>query len=262
MRILFKAIPILFIMLGLLLRPMHAMGDSGHDALLRKAYELKTQYKETEALAVYEQILQADSQNLEALSQASILHSRMGDRYADDSRKQEHFDKARSYASLALLHGTADARANYAMALALASAATISGPKLRLQLIGDVKPYLNAALAADSSQADAWHLLGRWAYKMANLNFAEVATYKVMLGGLSEKPTNQDAIHALNMAIRHNPNNLRYYFDLANVFHEMKQTQASVATLEKAMSLGLELHTKEELELIRRCRLMLQGYTK
>lgn len=263
MQVFFKAIPILFIMLGFLIRPLDVLGDSGHDVLLKKAYELKEQYKETEALAVYEQIIAADESNFEALCQASLLHSLMGNRFSDDTRKINHFSTAKSYAHRAFLLDSTDARSNYAMALSLASLAMVSGPKQRLAMISETKTYLDGALAADESYADAWHLLGRWYFKMANLNFAEVTTYKVMLGGMADKPaTNKDAIYAMERAILHNPNNLLYYFDLANIYQEMKNKEACVYTLQRAMAQNLELQTKEELELSRRCKMMLQAYQK
>ncbi|MBX0334975.1 hypothetical protein K3G39_17190 [Pontibacter sp. HSC-14F20] len=263
MRIFFKAIPILFIMLGLLVRPLDALGDSGHDVLLKKAYELKEQYKETEALAVYEQIIAADESNFEALCHASLLHSLMGNRFSDDSRKISHFSTAKAYAHRAYLLDSTDARSNYAMALSLASLAMVSGPKQRLAMISETKSYLDGALAADDKHADAWHLLGRWYFKMANLNFAEITAYKVILGGMTEKSaTNKDAIYAMEMAILHNPNNLRYYFDLANIYQEMKNKEACVYTLQRAMAQNLELQTKDELELSRRCKIMLQEYQK
>ncbi|WP_245868660.1 tetratricopeptide repeat protein [Pontibacter ramchanderi] len=250
-------------MLGFLVRPLDALGDSGHDVLLKKAYELKEQYKETEALAVYEQIIAADESNLEALCQASLLHSLMGNRFSDDTRKLNHFSTARTYAHRAFLLDSTGARSNYAMALSLASLAMVSGPKQRLALIGETKSYLDGALAADETYADAWHLLGRWYFKMANLNFAEITTYKVMLGGMTEKTaTNKDAIYAMEMAILHNPNNLRYYFDLANIYQEMKNKEACVYTLQRAMAQNINLQTKEELELSRRCKIMLQAFQK
>jgi regulator of microtubule dynamics protein 3 len=263
MQIFLKVILSLSIMLGFLMRPVDVLGNSGHDVLLRKAYELKAQYKETEALAVYEQILEADGHNFEALCQASLLHTQMGNRFFDDTRKLNHFSTAKAYAERAYQVDSADAQANYALALSLASLSTVSGPKQRLAMLASIKSYLDAALAKDDAHADAWHLLGRWNFKMANLNFAEVTAYKMMLGGLGEwSVTNRDAVYAMEMAILHNPNNLRYYFDLANIHKEMKNKQAYVYTLQRAVAQNMDLQTKEELELSRRCKILLQESLK
>ncbi|MBD1396010.1 hypothetical protein H9Q13_02435 [Pontibacter sp. JH31] len=230
--------------------------------LLKKAYELQIQFKETEALAVYEQIITADADNFEALCQASLLHCRMGERFADDSRKMEHFNTAKLYAMRAYQLDTTNTRSNYAMALSLASSAIISGPKQRLALTNQIKSYLDKALFYDNRHADAWHLLGRWYFKMANLNFAEVTALKMMFGGVNDKVTNQDAVHAMEMAILHNPSNLQYYYDLACIYQEMKDKAGCASTLQQALTLNLDLQTKEELELSRRCKIMLQDQHK
>jgi tetratricopeptide (TPR) repeat protein len=261
MKRLFKAIPLLFVF-ALLLHPCDAAGGSGHDVLLKRAYELQLQYKETEALAVYEQILATAPENYEALCNASLLHSRMGERYADDSRKINHFNIAKSYALRAYELKPADAGSNYAMALSMALSAQVSGPKQRLAVTNQVKSYLDAALLADSTNADAWHLLGRWYFKMANLNFAEVAATKMIFGGLSQKVTNLDAVYAMENAIRFNPNKLLYYYDLACIYEEMKNREACASTLQRVLSLNLPFETKEELELSRRCKIMLQEQQK
>jgi regulator of microtubule dynamics protein 3 len=261
MRILFKIIA-MSLMLGFGLPSLEATADSGHEVLLKKANELKVQYKETEALAVYEEVIAASPDNFEALCNASILHNRIGERYPDESHRLEHFTTAKAYAQRAYELDASDARSNYAMALSMACLAMVSGPKQRLAFTHDIKTYLQAALRADSSHSDAWHLLGRWYFKMANLNFAEMTALKMMLGGLKGKASNTDAVNAIEMAILHNPNNLRYYFDLANIYQEMKDKQASVNTLQRALALNLDLQTKEEMELSRRCKIMLQEYQK
>ncbi|WP_018478087.1 tetratricopeptide repeat protein [Pontibacter roseus] len=227
--------------------------------LLKRASELKQQYKETEALALYEEIISAAPDNFEALCSASLLHNRMGERYADDSRKLNHFNQAKSYALRAYEIDSLDANANYAMALSLVSLAMMSGPKQRLAVTNQVKHYLDAALRRNATHADAWHLLGRWYFKMANLNFAEVAAAKMLFGGIREKVTNQDAISAIEAAITQNPNNLQYYYDLACIFQEMKDKAACASTLQRALSLNQTLQTKEELELSRRCKIMLDS---
>lgn len=249
-------------MLGTLLSPTWAAGDSGHDVLLKKAHELQSQYKETEALSVYEQIIADDAVNFEALYNASLLHNKMGERFTDDTRKLEHFTTAKNYAQRAYNLDSEDVRSNYAMALSLSAMAMVSGPKQRLALTNQVKTYLDAALAADSNHAESWHLLGRWYFKMANLNFAEVAATKVIFGGVKGKASNLDAVNAMEKAIMHNPLNLRYYYDLATIYQEMKDKAACTATLERALSLNLDLHTKDELELSRRCKIMLQEHHK
>lgn len=260
MKRLYKAYIIVFL-LCMACPALKADGSSSeNEKLLQQAEKLLNNYKDSEALLLYEQVIAASATNYEALCKASFLHSRIGDRYTDETRKLKHFDKARQYAEMAYELDPSDAEANYVMALALSSQAMVSGPKDRLTGINEVKSFLDAALNNNSEHAGAWHILGRWYFKMANLNFAEKAASKFFFGGLCEVVTNKNAADAMENAIKFEPNNIRYYYDLASIYNEMNDTTACITILEKAVTLNLE--TKEELELSRRCKIMLQEKKK
>ena len=233
---------------------------AGYEQLLQQARQLLSTYKDSEALQLYEQVLSVAPDNYEALCKASFLHCRIGDRYTDETSKTNHFSKAKLFAQQAYALNPEDAESNYVMAMATACEAMIAGPRQRLIDINEVKTFVDAALARDSRHAGAWHIMGRWYYKMANLNMAEKIASKMLFGGVCGEATNQEAAKALENAVAYDPGNIRYYFDLACVYAEMKDAAACTATLEKAISLQYE--TKEELELSRRCKIMLQEQQK
>lgn len=259
MKRLYRILTLIFV-LGIVSPAIVAGGTSGHEQLLREAEQLLIQYKDNEALALYEQVLAMSADNLEALCKASQLHCRIGDRFVDDTRKMEHFTKAKRYAARAYELNPVDAETNYAMATSLAYIAKVSGPKQRLTVTNQIKLFADAALLNNEQHAGAWHMLGRWHFKMANLNFAETAASKLFFGGVCDVASNADAVEALQQAIRYNPRNMQYYFDLASIYHELKNKEACIDTLQQALTLSFE--TKEELELSRRCKLMLQDLMK
>lgn len=230
---------------------------SGNEQLLQQAKQLLNSYKDSEALLLYEQVLSVAPDNYEALCKASLLHCRIGDRYSsDESAKMQHFSKAKKYALKAYEIDYVDAESNFVMALSLSREAMVSGAKNRLVGINEVKTFLDAALASNSQHAGAWHILGRWYFKMANLNLVEKAASKLLFGGVCGEATNVEAARALENAVAYDPYNIRYYYDLACIYDEMKNTAARNTVLGKAISLTYE--TKEELELSRRCKIMLQ----
>lgn len=252
----------LLFILGFVTGPISAFADSGvsTEHLLKKAEELMVNYRDSEALAMYEEVLQSAPDNYTALCKASLLNCRIGERLADDGTKIAFYAKAKQYASRAYELRPDDAEANYAMALSLGAMAMVSGPKQRLAGISQMKSFLDTALEKNENHAGAWHLLGRWYFKMANLNFAEATASKMFFGGVCGEATNEEAAAAIQTAIKYNPMNIQYYFDLATVYKEMKSNDACTKTLEQAIA--LQVTTREELELARRCKIMLQEFKK
>ena len=234
--------------------------SAGYELLLKQAKQLLDSYKDSEALQLYEQVLSMSPYNFEALCKASYLHSRIGERYKDETSKINHFLKAKQYAQQAYAQNPDDAESNYVMAMATACEAMVAGPRQRLIDINEVQSFVDAALARNNQHAGAWHIMGRWYFKMANLNLAEKIASKVLFDGVCGEATNEEAAKALENAVAYDPGNIQYYYDLASVYAEMKDSAACINTLQKAISLTYE--TKEELELSRRCKLMLQQQQK
>jgi regulator of microtubule dynamics protein 3 len=237
-----------------------AVAGAGTEVLLKKAAELMSNYKDSEALTLYEQVLLTEPENYTALCKASLLNFRIGDRVSDESSKLEYFTKAKQFAQKAYVLKPTHADANYVMALSVGSLAMISGPKKRLAGINQVKTFIDTAIENDPQHAGAWHLLGRWHFKMANLNLAEVAASKMFFGGLYEPASNEEAVTAIRTAISFNSNNIQYYYDLATIYQELKNKDACHEALEQAVA--LEVSTREELEISRKCKLLLAQITK
>ena len=251
---------IFILILGVLAVPVCMAEGAGTEQLLKKAEELMVNYRDSEALAMYEQVLQVAPENYTALCKASFLNFRIGERISDEGTKIAFYAKAKAYANQAYELKPTDAESNYVMALTLGAMAMVSGPKQRLAGISQMKSFLDAALESNSKHAGAWHLLGRWYFKMANLNFAEAAASKLFFGGVCGEATNEAAATAIQTAIKYNQRNIQYYYDLATVYEEMKDKKACTETLEKAIA--LQVTTREELELARKCNIMLQHKLK
>lgn len=233
-----------------------ANGGLGLEKLLWEANQLFLEHKDTEALEKYELLLAANPEQQEALTKASIVCGRIGNRFPDDTHKILYFQKAYSFASTAWNKDSVEAETNYVMALSLSNLSQTASLKERMLHLCQTKRYLDNALAADSLHAGTWHLLGRWAFKAANLSFAEKSVIKMISQEAPAEVTNQLAIDAISKAIDIEPNNLVYYYDLARVQRESDMKSECVNTLQRAID--QKLVTTEDLELSRRCKVLLK----
>ncbi len=207
------------------------------DETLQKANQLFSEYKEPQALEAYLSVLKSEPDNYTALWNASYLYSRIGNRFDEKKQKVEYFKKAKELAERALKVDSTDANSNFAMSVAMGRIALISGAKARLAASSDIKYYAEQALKFDPHHAGAWHVLGRWNYKVANLNFAEKFAAKVLFGGLPKGASDQNAIYDYKKAIDYDGNTLMYYIDLAKVYQTEDQDQEAIKTLQKMLQL-------------------------
>jgi len=226
------------------------------EILLQEANKLFADSKDNLALEKFEEALHVEPKCYEALWKASLLNSRIGNRYSDLMSKMRYFENAWHYADAALCVDSADADANYVMALAVYNKSLASGVKERMQRSKVIKYFLDEALKAKSDHADALQLLGRWHFKNANLSLAERSAVNLFFGGVPLGASNEQAIEALQKAIKYNPSNVSYYYDLACVYREIENPDLSMAMLQEAIN--LKAVTSEEMEVSRRCKAMLQ----
>lgn len=223
--------------------------------LLVEARGLKSTYRESQALAKYEQVLGKAPGNYEALWSAAVLSVRIGTRYTDETRKAAYYAAARLYANRALIVNSEGGEANYAAAFAIANQATLLGTRQYLLAYREMKPYIFRAVARRPDWADAWQLLGRWHYRVDHYNLFERIFSRLFLGGKPSGAGSRKAIDALRRAHELDPKRIQICYDLARVYRTQGQYTNARNVLKEA--LAITPATSEELETRRRSRILL-----
>ena len=224
--------------------------------LLAEARVLKNNYRESEALAKYEQVLAKAPGNYEALWSAAVLSVRIGTRYTDETRKAAYYAAARLYANRALVVNPNGGESNYAAAFTIANQATLFGTRQYLLAYREMKHYVFQAVARRPDWADAWQLLGRWHYRVDHYNFFERIFSRLFLGGTPSGAGSRKAIDALQRAHELDPKRIQFCYDLARVYRNQGQYTNARNVLQEA--LRITPATSEELETSRRSRILLQ----
>lgn len=205
--------------------------------LLQQADSLYKHYEAKAALAAYNQVLKDESDNFTALWCTSLLYARIGTRTENEDQKENYFKHAIKRAKHAFKIKPKNTHSNYAMAVAMGCMALIADPRERIAASKAIRKYAKHAIRFDSTNAAAWHLLGRWNYGMNNLNFFERLAANVLFGGLPEGASMQKAAKYIKKAIELNPNHITYYYDLAKVYNELDKEEKAIAVCHKALKL-------------------------
>ena len=210
-----------------------------------KADSLYNSFSEMQALEAYQDVLDQDSTNFEALWKVSFLYSRIGNQKPNKETQREYYEKAKRFAERALAIDSTHSQPNFVMGVAMGRMALVSGTKEKVAASRDIKKYADLAVKYDSTNAGAWHLLGSWNLKVANLSFLERLAANTLFGGVPGDASNQKAVDHIKRAIKLDNRFVLYYHDLAKAYSEMGNEEEAI----QACSMALEkenLNPKDE----------------
>ena len=222
---------------------------------LLQAATLTKSFKDSEALAVYQEILKTTPNHFLSLCQAAVLSVKIGSRYSDETRKAAYFDAGRLYADRALLLRPEGGESNYAVALALFNQATLYKAGARLRAFWDLRSHVYLATERRPEAAEGWQLLGRWQYRVAHYNVLERLYSRLVLGGVPDGGDSREAMDDLEKARNLAPNNLQFCYDLARMCRYQGRRRRAIAVLREAER--IPPITSEDLVISRLCRQML-----
>jgi len=224
-------------------------------AQLLQAASLAARFKDSEALAVYQNVLKILPAHYLALWQAAVLSVRIGSRYSDETRKTAYFDAARQYADRALLLQPEGGESNYAVALALFNQATLYRAGARLKAFRDLRSHVYLATERRPDLAEAWQLRGRWQYRVAHYNVLERLYCRLVFGRIPAGGDSREAMLALEEARQLAPQNLQVCYDLARMYRYQGRRRRAIDLLRQAAK--IPAITSEDLVVARLCRKML-----
>ena len=222
---------------------------------LAQATTLTSQFKESEALALYQEILRTVPAQYQSLWQAAVLSVRIGSRYSDETRKAAYFDAGRQYAEKALLLHPEGGESNFAVALVLFNQATLYRAGARLVAFRDLRSHVYLATERRPDLPETWQLLGRWQYRVSHYNLLERLYSKLVLGGVPEGGDSRQAMDNLEKARQLAPQNLQFCYDLARMCCYQGRRRRAIEVLLEAEKIPPV--TSEELVVSRLCRQML-----
>jgi tetratricopeptide (TPR) repeat protein len=222
---------------------------------LFQAATLANSFKDSEALAVYQEILKIIPTHYLALWQAAVLSVKIGARYSDETRKSAYFDAARQYADRALILRPEGGESNYAVALALFNQATLYRAGARLTAFRDLRSHVYLATKYRPDLPEAWQLLGRWQYRVAHYNLLERIYSKLILGDVPDGGDSHEAMDDLEKARKLAPQNLQFCYDLARMCRYQGRRRRAIEVLRDAEK--IPPITSEDLVVSRLCHQML-----
>ena len=183
------------------------------------------------ALKKFEAVLEMEPNNYKALHEASLLYSRIGNRFNTKEEKTTYFRKAKDLAQKAIDANGGDPQGYYVMGVALGRISLIAGSKEKVRNVRSIKTNAEEALKLDNRHPGAWHLLGRVHIGVANASRAERIAANTFFGGLPKDCSNERGIECYKYALKYRPNYLLFMYDLAEAYYFDEQFSECESTL-------------------------------
>jgi tetratricopeptide (TPR) repeat protein len=200
--------------------------------LLHQAVRLESEFREEEALPVYQEVLGLQPHNIVALCKCSDLSCRIGNRQTNREKKIGYFREGYNYAQTAWQLDSTDAEVNIVMAFSLARMALIQSGKEKVTAANDIRRYAQNAIKYDPRDYKGYHILGRWNYEVSGLNFIERTFARWFFGSLPDASLD-DAIGYYEKSRMLNPGFMLNYYELARAYNRNGNKEEAIRLLQQ-----------------------------
>jgi tetratricopeptide (TPR) repeat protein len=206
-----------------------------------KALALEHAFKDHEALAVYEQILKTNPNDVDALARASRMLSNMGGRLEKNQKTQKEplVNKARDYAERAVAINPNHLNAHLSLAVSLGLQSEISSnASEKVKNAKLIYTEGKTLLRLDSNLAVGYFILGKWHLELGQLNWMERAACDLFFGGMPEDVSMEQALIYVQRASRLEPNTILFLYNEALVQQQLDNDKKAIELLRYSLTLA------------------------
>lgn len=215
-----------------------AQNASSSVDFLQEARQYFNKAEESKALEAYLKVLENYPQNFEALWHTSLIYARIGYRSDTKEEMMENYQKALTYAEKTLKLYPDKGYSHFVYAVANGRISDVSDSQTRIKKSHIVKKHAEKAVELLPEYAPAWHLLGLWHSKVANVGSAKQFAAGLLSDGLPEGASNKKAVEYIQKAIQLQPNQtLRYKLDLARHYDRAGEPQKAINVLKEVVQI-------------------------
>ncbi|MCX7973464.1 MAG: tetratricopeptide repeat protein [Candidatus Aminicenantes bacterium] len=215
------------------------------------------QFDDQKALAEYQKAVDLEPENYQALWKLARALIDVADSLPPQdketpARQKKMYSQAEEYARRAVKVNPQDTWGYFYLSAGMGKRALMLGKKEQIEMSRQVKAAIEKALELDPSNDLAYHALGRWHRRMA-----EIGGVKRALGGLLygdiPKGSFEEAEKCFKKAIELRPNYTNHYLELGRTYLAMDKKDLARQAWEKCLECPIttskcELYKKEASE--------------
>ena len=173
------------------------------------------------ALADYQAAIATDSMNYEALWKAARSAVDLAEFDKDEAHRIGLYKQASAYARRAVAIHPDSATPHFHLARALGREALTYGPGTRVKYAKEVRTEALAALAIDSTNPGALHVMGAWNAEICRLSgFSRFMAKNFLGGGIFSQASWKNATDYMEKSVKYDPNRIVHHLDLGKIYQD------------------------------------------
>ena len=207
------------------------------DDLLAKAENAGRAYRDMEAINLYKQVLEIDSNNYKALWNISFHYQRAGALEENDEKKKDLLTNSISYAKKTFQKYPNLYHANLLMAGSIARMSEFMTTRDRVHAAWDIQKYADKAMSLNKNDPQVWYLLAWLNFELSKPTWLERSLAKMLFGGLPPG-SYEKAVQYLEKAIQLNSPSKMYLYDLATFYNHAGETEKAIELCRQSLNLN------------------------
>lgn len=227
----------------LLLLP--SLQAAGVPELIRRGDALDEKHKNSEALAIFLKADKLKPDDAEILHRIAKQYAQLMTETSSSARKKELGAKALDAAERSVRAGPENAQAHLALAIVYGRIAFLQPARRKIELSKRIREEAEIAVKLDPQEDDAWHVLARWNYEMANFNSFLKALAQAIYGKLPDA-SNERAAECFQKAIVIDPQKVIHHVEYGRTLLVLGKKDEARKELEKGLALPSVAKEDEE----------------
>ncbi len=196
--------------------------------------EADGQYEAT--LSGLEQLAEASPADAEILWRIAQAHFDIADQTDNAEEDKAHLYPGLEAAGAALAADSTSARANHWYAVLMGQVGMLEGTRQKITNSYAVRKYALRAIELDPNYDGTYHVMGRWHYELASLNWFEKKIAALVYGKLPEGSF-AEAESYFHKAMKAKPDETRHYLWLGKTLMEEDKDSEARLILQDALAL-------------------------
>ena len=228
------------LVLGLAALAMFAFGQTAQDHI-RAGDEAYARFDDAAALEAYQAAAGLEAGNYEALWKLSRANVDVADLMdvkaagAAEAQKKMYV-QAESLAKKAIAANPDDTWGYFSLSAAMGKRLLLLGKKEQIDGSKAVRAAIDKALALDPANDLAWHALGRWHRRIAEISGAKRFFGSIIYGSIP-KGSFEESAKSLEKAVELKPDYVNHRLELGLTYVALKKPDLAAAEFQKALDL-------------------------